>query len=176
MTPSYPIFSPPADLAAKPHRTWTKSEAQRYFDWLMTQSSERTDQLLEFLGLEAFTLDRELLVAAGRRVGDLLSHDGYSSTTSNGRRELTNHGHSLAADMGLLTARVIQAHATHAVKWSIMRRPKSDLSYNLPVLAGFGKLSFDPVGGSITEAKGILRGIRDSDIWAKTYDHWLQRV
>lgn len=50
------------------------------------------------------------------------------------------------------------------------------MSYNLPVLTGFGKLILDPIGGSVAEATGVLTGLRGSDAWDKILDFWTSKV
>jgi len=56
------------------------------------------------------------------------------------------------------------------VRWEIVRKPKSDVSYNLPVLAGFGCDIYDPVGVSVADAAALLEGRRCSDAWVKVFD------
>jgi hypothetical protein len=88
---------------------------------------------------------------------------------------LTNEGYSLAADAGLLLADLLQS-ATD-VTWQIVRRPKSDASYNLPVLAGFSNgLTLDPIGGSIGAARGLIKQICDAGEWSRIYDFWRDKA
>lgn len=57
--------------------------------------------------------------------------------------------------MGLLTAEFLVERGAGKVRWSVMRRPRSDMSYNLPVLEGFGKLTLDPGGGLSRKPRGF---------------------
>ena len=50
-------------------------------------------------------------------------------------------------------------------------RPKSWVAYNRPILTGGGINSFDPIGASIGNSFGVLRGERDASIWARMYEH-----
>lgn len=175
-TELYPRFLPPDKVAAKSHRDWSKKEAQIYFDWLMESSGERVCGLLRFVGKDGQAQrNRQLLRDVGERIVALLTLDEYSRTRD-GSRTLTDAGYALAADMGLLTAEVLQAVAGASVQWAILRKPKSDISYNLPVLTGFGKLILDPVGGSVAEATGVLAGLRESDAWVRIVDFWSPRA
>jgi len=83
---------------------------------------------------------------------------------------LTNIGYSLAADIGLLTARQVCSAVGEKVRWEIVKRPRSDVSYNLPVLKGFGRDSYDPVGVSVADAVAVLSGRRSPDVWVKVFD------
>jgi hypothetical protein len=93
-----------------------------------------------------------------------------------GRRDLSGRGYALAADAGLAVARELTCrHGT--IRWQVVRRPKRDISYNLPVLVGFRhNLSLDPVGGSIAEAHGVLRGDRDEAAWQHMYEYGSRNV
>jgi hypothetical protein len=115
---------------------------------------------------------RELLLELGRQVASILVQDEFSHTTGEGPRRLTNAGYALAADMGLLTAELLQDKcAGGSLEWKVMRRPKSDASFNFPVLVGRGKLTLDPIRVSCSEAAGILEGERRGDAWAKILDY-----
>jgi len=73
--------------------------------------------------------------------------------------ELTNAGYSLAADAGLLFARALLRHHP-GVRWDIVRKPKRDMAFQLPVLVGLGPVYLDAVGGSIADFQATLRGER----------------
>lgn len=77
----------------------------------------------------------------------------------------------MAADMGLLGARFLEDRYPH-LRWSIVRKPKSDISVNLPVLIGFGVVPLDPILVSINTAHGMLAGNRKGDAWLKVFKHW----
>lgn len=173
---AYPLFVPPEHLAAKPHRQWTKKEATEYFNWLTKSQSVRVASLLCYLGLEERRRDRDLLLEAGRQLAARVGFHPFSFETDNGSRALTNEGYAIAGDMGLLLAEVLIDAVGGAVAWELLRTPKSDMSYNTPVLTGFGKMHLDPVGGSIGEARGILMGVRGPGAWVKTFDAWMQKV
>jgi len=99
----------------------------------------------------------------------------FSIETATGRA-LNNTGFALAADMGLIVAHYLLEDSPTNLRWKIVHRPKSDMSYRLPVLDVKNYNHFDPIGGSIAEAQGILRGDVDFEIWSQMYTHWLEKA
>jgi hypothetical protein len=75
----------------------------------------------------------------------------------------------------LLVAKLLLEKCGNQIDWKTIRKPKSDLSYNLPVLEGFKNTYLDPVGGSTAEASAILRGQRNENVWKDMYVFWLQQ-
>jgi len=170
----YPLFIPPEPMATKPHRDWSKNEAQLYSDWLMESIDERVEALLKFFGISesAMRSPRSLLLHLGERVAETLEDPDYSGVTADGKRVLTNHGHALAADMGLLIAKLLRNTVGDALRWTIVRKPKRHVSYNSPVLVGFGADwdTYDPIGVSIANAHSILVSRRSPDVWVTVFD------
>ena len=83
----------------------------------------------------------------------------------------SDEGEALAADLGLLVARYLLEDFGTTVRFEIGGRPKSWICHNLPILTGGGLNPFDPVGASLGNAFGVLRGERDETIWAQIYEH-----
>ncbi len=175
---SYPLFNPPSPLSDKSHREWSKAEAEGYSNWLIRSIDYRTDDLLHYFSLDASAWEpRTLLLRLGTLVAERLGEAEFSEGKLDGTRGLTNAGHALAADLGLLTARLLLQANAGTIRWEVVRKPKSDISYNLPVLAGFSNmLTLDPVGGSVAEAQAVLAGRRSSDAWARILDFWSSRA
>ena len=173
MTPAnYPTFVPPGELSITDRTVWTRSQADEYFDWLMRVKDDRVHRMLERLDATIVDADAELsLGTLGRKIASTLRTAEFCANS-----KLTNQGYALAADAGLLVAEfLVQDFAE--VHWEIRRKPKRDISYNLPVLMGFQSgLSFDPVGGSVAEAQAWIAGRRDADRWVAIYRHWSQQV
>ena len=171
-TKPYPLFVPPDAVVAKSHREWSKKEAQIYFDWLTGCLDQRVTNLLDFFGVSdsATSSARDLLVCVGEHVAQTLEDPKYSEVALDGTRVLTNMGYALAADMGLLTAKLLRDALSDTIQWEILRKPKSDVSYNLPILSGFGWDTYDPVGVSIADAVAVLASRREPDVWAKVFD------
>lgn len=167
----YPHFIPPDELSSSEPRCWAKKQADSYFKWLMSVKEQRVEALLRFLGETMPHHEvEEALAALGHKAAKALKADKDSS-----KDKLTNRGYALAADMGLLVAALL-VEASTSIQWTILRKPKSDLSYNLPVLTGFGAVTLDPIGGSIAEAFAIMRGDRTGGIWQEIYCFWLEKA
>ena len=175
----YPLFIPPSSLSEKPHREWSQSEADDYRDWLVRSIDDRTNALLHCFGLDDAENKepRDILLRLGSRVTERLGDTEFSKHMPDGTRTLTNAGHALAADVGLLTAKLLLRATSGRIRWEVVRKPKSDISFNLPVLAGFSNnLTLEPVGGSVAEANAVLAGRRAGDAWARILDFWGDRV
>jgi hypothetical protein len=195
----YPLFIPPAELAEKDSREWSAKEAKSYLYWLLGVHQERIDGLLKFFGETLTAAPEDDLVRLGEQVAEAIKTSDFSrlvspipkkrfdfsqvptsrETISDFFRyiscigpKLTDAGYALAADMGLLVAKFLLDECSDKVKWSIVRSPKSDVSYNLPVLIGFGKLQLDPIGGSIAQTYGLLRGNKKPTVWQEIFTIW----
>lgn len=167
----YPLFTPPEDLAAKPRKEWSRKEAKAYFDWFMQTMPKRIAAVSAYFGEDIAQGPERTLKAMGKKAVEELRSSEFAQTVG-GAPTLTNAGYALAADMGLLVAHYLVQALGQAVAWKILTRPKSDISYNLPVLSGFGALSLDPIQVSISEAYGVLRGARGPDMWYEVYEIW----
>ena len=167
----YPAFVPPGDLSATEPRSWTKNQADAYFNWLMSVKQERVEALLDFSGEKwpRYHVEQDLL-RIGTKATQFLQLDEFSN-----QHDLLNSGYAFAADLGLLVAEMLIV-TDPSIRWTVLRKPKSDLSYNLPVLCGFGVLTLDPISGSIAEASGILRGERSGEVWREIYCFWLEKA
>lgn len=78
--------------------------------------------------------------------------------------------------MGLLLATILQQE-NPGLMWDIVRKPKSDWSYNNPVLVGFcDGVPFDPVQISISQAFSVLAGTKDGTAWRQVFDYWDARA
>jgi hypothetical protein len=168
---AYPLFMPPPHLAEKGAKAWTKGEADEYSAWLQANLERRVGEMLTFLAVSGDGPPREVLDSAGRSVADLIRQEPFSDGL-----QLTDRGRALAADIGLLAAMLLRRSAS-SIRWEVLRRPKTDMSFNMPVLVGFTNgLSLDPVGGSIAEAVGLLRGTKGPAAWARIYEWWIDKT
>ena len=170
----YPLFLPPAPLYEKSHFDWTLREARAYFDWFVAQVEPRRQALLEYLEERDDGDAAALLARVGSRVAALVAREPFSVPSERGR-ELTNAGYALAADAGLLLARSLLSKNPR-VRWEIVRKPKRDMSFHLPVLVGMGPVYLDPIGGTVAEVQAILRGDRGPDFLADAYSFWVARA
>ena len=173
----YPLLIPPAPLSTKGHRDWSSKEADEYKAWLISSLEQRISAVLDYFQITEDGLSgADLLLRLGELATDVLSDSEFSTSEADGTRSLTNAGHAVAADLGLVVARMLIEEGGGKVQWRVMRKPKSDMSYNLPVLSGFGRLTLDPVGGSVAEAHGVLGGRRGSDAWARVLEFWSEKI
>jgi len=176
MDTQYPLFVPPEHLAAKGRKNWSAEEAQKYKEWLLGVLDERIDAMMLLLEEPEQPNPVEHLKAIGLKAATFLVDAPFSEDLPRGRR-LTNEGYALAADIGLLVARYLLRDAPKKLQWKVLRKPKSELAYNLPVLVGFlSKNYLEPVGGSIAEACGVLRGSGEGNIWSRSYQHWISET
>jgi hypothetical protein len=87
---------------------------------------------------------------------------------------LSNESFSIAADVGIYLGEVLRKQRP-ALRWALCTRPKSDISYNLPVLEG-GKMPVDPIHLAVVLAYGIARGTRGPDRLSELYRIWIGEV
>lgn len=166
----YPLFIPPPPLYEKSHFDWTLAEARAYQAWMLGQLSPRTEALWALLGED----QADPPAAWTERVGRELARLVVQAPFSEGGR-LTNQGYALGADAGLLIARALLANHP-AVRWEIVRKPKRDMSFHLPVLVGMGPVYLDPIGGTISELNGVLEGLRGPSFLGDLYRFWSARA
>ena len=169
---SYPAFVPPGDLATSDRWNWDLPFARRYLTWMRSSLEGRVATLLAHLQIDPSTASEALLDRAGARAAQLLELPPYSNAEL-GELRLSPIGHALSADLGLLVARELISASAGMLHWKVVRMPKRDVSYNLPALFGFTSGTFlEPVGGSIAEARAVLRGTRGSNAWLLMFEHW----
>ena len=175
LSTAYPLLIPPEPLATRDRRDWSHREAKAYKTWLLDNVDGCVNYLLTFLGFDVTDLEEEKLGIIGKRWAEVASNSEFSKRMEQ-RIELTNQGYALTADMGLLVAKLLLDKHHPEVQWSIVRRPKSDISYNLPVLTGFGPLTLDPILGALAEGRDVLLGRKDVQVWLTMYKFWEGKV
>jgi hypothetical protein len=143
----------------------------------MSIRKQRIDGLLTFFGVShpAKGEEYDFLLGLGQAVADAMCTEPNFRVTPE-KKELTAPGLAMAYDMGVLAAELIVGSSEGVVKWMLLKKPPRALDVNLPVLAGLPTMKFEPIRGSLTEAKAILRGDESSDIWARTYSFWFERL
>jgi hypothetical protein len=145
---------------------------------MMSIRKRRIDELLAYFEFSRPLHEKEydLLLQIGTIVARAICTEPNFRENS-GVKELTAPGLSMAVDMGLLVADLIIDSSNGAVTWILLKSPRSDLSYNLPVLRGRSpRMILDPIRGSITESNAILNGTKLGNVWARTYEFWLDRL
>ena len=171
---SYPVFRPPPELAAGSPADWSSAEANRYLMWLVSVLEPRVLDLLAYLGETSEGSPANLLVRVGEKAIWVLKKPEFSCCQADGAVRLTAEGYSLATDLGLLIAKLLIENSAN-VRWEILRRPKSEVSFNQPVLVGFGKRHLDPVRGSVAEAYRCLKQDGPATAWMRIYEFWSSR-
>lgn len=171
----YPTFSPPIHLAIKPPKKWSNLEAKTYFEWFLSSLESRVDKFFNFLDLDR-TLECEILLREAQdKCEKLLATGEFTQILPTGPK-LNNMGYALAADLGLVVASMLIKQSKGQVSWSILKKPKSSQSYNLPVLIGFNTVHLDPIGGSIAEMSWIVKGNINLNAWVKIYKYWSTKI
>lgn len=173
MTDEYPLFTPPGSLAEAPPSAWSRAQAEQYFKWLLDNCDNRINSLLGYLKLNRrASTSRELIESVERCAIELLGGRPFTVLG-----QLTAQGYALAADIGLLIADRLLSDSRGRITWHLLKSPKSDRSYNLPVLVGFSRrLHLDPIAGAVGDAQWIARGNKKQHPWLETYNHWLTQA
>lgn len=179
----YPPFDAPRPPLGTSPKNWTKAEARTYFDWIVDHVEAHSSRLLTWLGIADRPDHAGVLREVGASAVEVLRSSRFSSPGEPVRVNLHGHeldhdrglvlsaeGEALAADLGLLVARYLLEDFGTTLRLQIGGRPKSWVWHNLPVLTGGSLNPFDPVGASLGNAYGVLRGERDETIWARMYD------
>lgn len=171
MTDEYPLFIPPAPLDTKTPCDFSTEEAESYFRWVLENQEARLSQFLERFDESLSAPAEDLLRRIGEKVAETLKKPAFAQNTGP-EPQLTSRGYALAADMGLLLAALLMRECGSSIQWTILRKPKTDVSFNCPVLKGFGKLHLDPIYLSVTQSFGVLRGTRGGDAWLRVFKRW----
>lgn len=186
---SYPLFPMPVDLMGRKPEEWSGREAKSYLEWILHVLDERVKTLLDYFQDDGSGSPEELLERLGERVAELLPSDRFSREPDRGvtiieksgrrlalphpeGRTLTAEGYALAMDMGLLVAKLVLARGQPPYKWSVLRKPKSEIRYNHPVLVRTDgeDYFFGPMGASVASAHAILRGTHGPNQWRQMYE------
>lgn len=183
MTKEYPLFPYIPESCCEDDRTgWTKKQAEEYFDWFVNMLEPRLKIMLDYYD-ERFDNNSydTLLRIGGKAVAELKKSESWrqgGKTTIkfatgdvaivDQGKLLTKRGYSIAADMGVLLAYVLLNDFAPTVKWDLIERPKNDVFYLHPVLAGCG-LPFEAIHVSVICSMGIIEGNKTPDVWAETY-------
>lgn len=174
----YPLFIPPDPLFKKKAADWSAKEAKQYYRWVLDVIPTRIDHLLKFFGEELPKDHRDwevFLNRLGKKYTQQLQQPMFSEHRSS-KKSLTNRGTALAADIGLLGAQLLIMYPGSKVHWELLNDPGA-FGHNLPILKGFAKgLYLDPVGGTIYEARAILKGTKSSEVLQKAFVFWRDKM
>lgn len=169
-TPEYKLFLPPDHLAEKGRKNWNSKEADEYFDWLLSVKDKRVSNLLKKLEYNFSDNLKTDLDQIESKVALLLVTSPFSNF-KNKTYELTNYGLAVAADVGLTIADLLLRNNSN-LYWKVIKKPKSNLYFNLPTLFGFDALYFDPIGGLIIELKNLINNPAKSNSLFDIFSFW----
>lgn len=178
--PPYPLFVPPGVLGTKDRSEWTAKEAKAYFQWLMDSAPSRIQKLLEYFGEASGQEPEQLLLSLGKKTAEVVQLEEFSVQTATGK-ELTNRGYALAADIGLLIGQMLLDSSNNKLSWITVKKPKSHISFNFPVITGFRVtgayvVDLDPILAATSQLSGLLDGDRGVDVWLDIYDYWKNEI
>jgi hypothetical protein len=171
----YIFFKPPDEVASIKAKLWDAKQAKVYFDWFISVKDDRVEYLLTSTD-ENLTGNHTIdLKRIGKKVTSFLQKPPFSGL-ENGELVITNKGLALIADLSLLISKlIIERHPQ--IIWKIVKRPKGDISYNLPALFEFPLVGhIELMRGSIAEAKAILRGEKTDSIWLEIYEYAINLI
>ena len=175
----YPSWNPPDELfpsgVINPQANWSRAQADLYLEWLVAAMAERLSGMFQALAVARSSSATKELAEAGAVAFAKFSQDDFVDGSGD-RPRLNAQGRALAADMGLLVAHWLLSDSDGQVSWRVCRESKHHADFNRPVILGEQGIFFDPVGGSIANAHGCVRGTRDSRVWLDTFNHWLHRL
>lgn len=127
----------------------------------MSIKERRLEEFVKYLSVDSHDVG-----VLGDKMFDLLFENEFSTVTEEGELDLTNSGFALAADASLFISNYILWKYDGKVHWDIVKKPKSAVSYHLPALFGFSKIPYvECMRGSIANARSILLGESDKEIW-----------
>lgn len=171
---NFPPFNSPNSNGKLP-RDWSKEESELYFSWLTSNMISRTNELLHFLGLTYITSHELLLVNVQEKVEHHITSDEFTYEID-GKKKLTDSGYALAADLGLLVARILIERGEGHIKWEILKKSRLARSNNLPVFIGVDGEYLDPIDVSISECVWIANGNKSPNGWLNIYTYWSSRM
>lgn len=171
---SYPPFN---SLIAdgKMPRDWNKKESELYFLWLTGNMIPRSDALLYFFDLIYSTTPNVLLVKIQDKVESHINSDEFTYEID-GKKKLTSSGYALAADLGLLVARLLIDQGKSHIKWEVLKKSKLARSNNMPVFIGLDGEYLDPIDVSVSECLWIANGNNSPNAWLKIYTYWSMKM
>ena len=163
----YEFFVPPQPMAEKDILTWSRKEAEQYFEWFLSNTGKRLALLGAYLDV-TIQKNRTGLASVVKKVESVLLDVAFSDGTT-----LTNRGYALAADIGILMGECILSAFPDRLAWGVWREKKSDLYYNRPVIVGFpSNVPMDAVHISTVQTHRLLKGSHDHTTFLKVYDVW----
>ncbi len=164
----YPLFVPPEPLGTRKPWEWAPGEADTYAAWLHEVRPHRVAALAEWFGVRPDQDPRSLLDLLDGKAADAIVEPPFCEDG-----ELTNAGHALGADMGLLLAAALEQERPD-LRWEIVRKPRSAHWFQEPVLVGLWPGPFNPISMGVTQALILHDRAREECGWARLLPIWLR--
>ncbi|WP_156305412.1 hypothetical protein [Sphingobacterium endophyticum] len=165
----YPLFIPPKELWGKQTIDWNYDEAKVYFKWFIEIKEDRVNNFLNIINEKRTSNHQNDLKRIGKKVSELIQSSPFSRI-ENEKKILTNEGAAIAADISLLLSEyILNKHPE--LKWGIVRKPKRDISVNLPAIMPFPRYGhLELMKDSIVSCRNILQYKENSIVWLETYN------
>lgn len=180
MTQRYEPFAEPGPLPAD-RFTWSLAQAKVYAAWVEASVEKRAAYVIELLGVNARLEATSQLEVAQERAQAFLEGPDFSrwefeqATPPIQRKILTSGGESLAMDLGFLLAKLLLRDLPGVFQWTIVRKPRRDINYSLPVLAytldGAPRV-FNPLWFAIGTCTTALSDVRQIHALADVFRHF----
>jgi hypothetical protein len=186
---NYPIIQPPFQLK---FREMTREQAKQYLEWFQDQIPIRTEVLSHYVrsspnyhiwepDLKPSSLNKlgEWFVAhvKTRKRSTAEVNNIYANAPDWFKNieipdyDLTTETISLSMDIGIYFSEVLEKNIS-GLHWKLVTKPIRSIDYQQPVLAGPGKLVFNPVHIMITYAYGISDHSKGPERLRELYEIW----
>jgi len=135
----YEPYEPPAVFSID-RSIWTLAQAREYAAWVESSVETRAKFIVDFLEVDPELEPVALLEDAQERVQVILEGPEFSRWSYEKaippirEKALTFAGEALSVDLGFLLASLLLRHLPGVFCWKIVRKPRLDMNYNLPVL------------------------------------------
>ena len=196
----YPLFIPPYDLVEKGHLNWNKKELKRYFDWYLSVVEGRVSYFLDFFQL-TYSSDPDVIfnTAYSEMLFNLFDQDPLLTRTKKqnipadaspavrhriesgpARKEFTAVGFAIAADSGLLSAKVLLDNRPD-LTWAVPTKGgKSYVHFNKVVIKdptdAFGSSEWDPLAWGMINIGYPINVSREPHDYAKAVKEMILRT
>jgi len=185
----YEIIQPPFTLR---FRAMSRKEATDYFTWFMEQIPVRITMLEQAVQSTAKYGDwrADFTPESLERLGQWFHEHVITRERTDEEKEtiygtapewfrsveipdweLTNQAFSLAMDIGMYFSRVLEKNVL-GLKWKMVKKPKNDIDFQQPVIAGSGRRELNPIRIMIVYAYSLADDTRGPERLKGLYYIW----
>jgi hypothetical protein len=183
------MINPPIPLN---FRAISRAEAKTYFEWFQNQIPARINEITRYVQSTVnfedwkcdgtpLSLDRlgnwfcQHVSIRDRTAEEIEETYGNSPDWFRAIQipdyEISQLTVSLSMDVAMYLSNVMQTNVV-GLKWKLITRSKNSGNYQQPVLAGNGKMAFNPYNIVMTYAYGIARGTKGPNRLRELYEIW----